>query len=205
MDNIKNLIIDFGGVIINLTRNRCIDAFAQLGMDVREQLGATSYCRKNLFMQLETGSLSPAAFRDDIRKRSNRTLTDREIDDAWIAMLDDVPEYKLDLLLHLKERYNTILLSNTNSIHWEWAERNIFTHGGHTVGDFFHRIYLSYELKMEKPDWEIYNHVLNDARILPEETLFIDDSFVNCKAAEVLGIRTYTPEPREDWSFLFRE
>ncbi|MDR2970212.1 MAG: HAD family phosphatase [Tannerellaceae bacterium] len=206
MDNIKNLIIDFGGVIINLTRNRCIDAFAHLGMDVREQLGATvSSCRKNLFMQLEKGELSPADFRDDIREYSNRTLSDKEIDDAWIAMLGDVPEYKLDLLLQLKKEYNTMLLSNTNSIHWEWAKQNVFTREGHTVGDFFHRIYLSYELNMEKPDREIFDHVLNDARILPEETLFIDDAPVNCKAAEALGIRTYTPEPREDWSFLFRK
>lgn len=202
MDGIKNLIIDFGGVIINLTRNRCIDAFAQLGVDVREQLGSI-YHHKDLFMQLEIGELSPAEFRDGIRKRSNLILTDKEIDDAWIAMLDDVPEYKLDLLLRLKEEYHTLLLSNTNSIHWEWAKQKVFTCKGHTIHDFFHKIYLSYELHIEKPDREIFEYVLNDARILPEETLFIDDALVNCKTAEAMGLRTYTPEPREDWSFLF--
>lgn len=201
MDDIKNLIIDFGGVIINLTRNRCIEAFAQLGVDVHEQLGSI-YHHKDLFMLLEIGKLSPAEFRDGIRKRSNLILTDKEIDDAWIAMLDDVPDYKLELLLRLKKKYNTMLLSNTNSIHWEWAEQNIFTYKGHTVNDFFHKIYLSYELHMEKPDPEIFEYVLNDAGILPEETLFIDDALVNCKAAEALGLRTYTPEPREDWSSI---
>lgn len=203
MNHLKNLLIDFGGVIINLTRNRCIDAFAKLGVDVHEPLGDI-HCHKNLFMQLEIGELSPAEFRDGIRKRSNRRLTDKEIDDAWIALLDDVPEYKLDLLLRLKKEYNTLLLSNTNSIHWEWAEQNIFTCKGHTVHDFFHKTYLSYELNMEKPDREIFEYVLNDARILPEETLFIDDALVNCKAAEAMGFHTYAPEPREDWSFLFK-
>ena len=31
MEGIKNLIIDLGGVLINLTRNRCIEAFENLG------------------------------------------------------------------------------------------------------------------------------------------------------------------------------
>ena len=33
MEGIKNLVIDFGGVIINLTRNRCIEAFESLGRE----------------------------------------------------------------------------------------------------------------------------------------------------------------------------
>lgn len=202
MESIKNVIIDFGGVIINLTRNRCIEAFAQLGVDVHEQLGSI-YHHKDLFMQLEKGDISPAEFRDGIRKRSNKILTDQDIDNAWIAMLDDVPEYKLDLLLNLQKKYNTLLLSNTNIIHWQWSEQNIFTYKGHTVNDFFHKIYLSYELHMLKPNAEIFEYVLHDAKISPQETLFIDDALVNCKAAEALGIRTYTPEPREDWSFVF--
>lgn len=202
MKGIKNLIIDFGGVIINLTRNRCIEAFALLGVDVHEQLGTLSH-HKDLFMQLEVGLISPADFRQGIRQRSNRILSDEEIDQAWISMLDDVPPYKLELLLRLKKEYHTVLLSNTNNIHWQWAEQQIFTYKGHQVDDFFHKIYLSYELHLEKPDPAIFEHVLNDAGFLPEETLFIDDASINCKAAEALGMRTYMPEPREDWSFLF--
>lgn len=203
MEGIKNLIIDFGGVIINLTRNRCIEAFARLGVDVHEQLGSL-YHQKDLFMQLELGELSRAQFRDGIRKRSSRILSDQEIDEAWIAMLDDVPDYKLDLLLDLRKQYNSLLLSNTNIIHWEWSLAHIFNYKGHKADDFFRRIYLSYEIHLIKPNADIFEYVLKDAQILPGETLFIDDSLVNCKAAEALGIRAYMPEPREDWSFLFR-
>ena len=39
MEGIKNLIIDLGGVLINLTRNRCIEAFENLGVEnIREQI-----------------------------------------------------------------------------------------------------------------------------------------------------------------------
>ena len=119
-------------------------------------------------------------------------------------MLDDVPDYKLNLLLDLRKHYNTMLLSNTNEIHWEWSERTCFSYKGHHVSDFFNRIYLSYKLHMLKPNADIFEYVLQDAGIKAEETLFIDDAMPNCRTAESLGLHTYTPEPREDWSFLFK-
>ena len=204
MEGIKNLIIDFGGVIINLTRNRCIEAFESLGVkDIREQI-VNNYQHKDLFMQVEIGSITTAGFRDGIRRLSGQALTDEQIDNAWIAMLDDVPDYKLNLLLDLRKHYNTMLLSNTNEIHWEWSERTCFSYKGHHVSDFFNRIYLSYKLHMLKPNADIFEYVLPDAGIKPEETLFIDDATPNCRTAESLGLHTYTPEPREDWSFLFK-
>lgn len=204
MDGIKNLIIDFGGVLINLTRNRCIEAFEQLGVaNIRESI-FNDYQHKDLFMQLELGLITPEEFRDGIRHLTRQPLTDEQIDTAWIAMLDDVPAQKLELLLELRKHYNTLLLSNTNSIHWEWSECSCFRYKGHQVTDFFDKIYLSYELRMAKPDACIFEYVLNDASIKPEETLFIDDASVNCRTAESLGIRTYTPQAREDWSHLFK-
>lgn len=203
MDKIKNLVIDFGGVIINLTRNRCIDAFAQLGVDVHEQL-SNNYLHKDMFMAIELGQMDPPEFRDAIRRLAPQKLTNKQIDKAWILMLDDVPDYKLDLLLDLKQRYNTMLLSNTNELHWAWSEKNIFSYKGHQAADFFGRIYLSYELHMLKPHADIFQYVLEDAQILPEETLFIDDALPNCQTAESLGMKTYMPEPREDWSHLFK-
>ncbi len=202
MEGIKNLIIDFGGVIINLTRNRCIEAFAQLGVDVKERL-SNNYLHKDMFMAIEMGQMTPAEFRDAIRLLTPQKLSNKQIDDAWIMMLDDVPDYKLDLLLNLKNNYNTLLLSNTNEIHWVWSEKNIFSYKEHHAVDFFHRVYLSYELHMVKPHADIFEYVLNDANIKPAETLFIDDALPNCQTAESLGLLTYMPEPREDWSHIF--
>jgi len=204
MEGIKNLILDFGGVIINLTRNRCIEAFEQLGVsDIREFI-TNNHQHKDLFMQLELGRITRQEFHDGICHLSRMSFSDEEIDRAWILMLDDIPPAKLDLLLELQQQYNVLLLSNTNEIHWQWAEQNSFVYKGHLAKDFFNKIYLSYELNMLKPDADIFEYVLRDANILPEETFFIDDALVNCRTAEALGIRSYTPEPREDWSFLFK-
>jgi putative hydrolase of the HAD superfamily len=203
MDNIKTLILDFGGVIINLTRNRCIEAFESLGVDdVRESV-VNNYQHKDMFKQLELGTITPVQFRDNIRKMTTQTLTDAQIDDAWIAMLDDIPQYKLDLIIELKKKYKVLLLSNTKEIHWIWSVENWFDKGGRCLSDYFDNTYLSYEMHMLKPDAEIFEEVLKKENIDPKDTFFIDDALVNCKAAEALGIRTYTPQPREDWSFLF--
>lgn len=204
MNGIKNLILDFGGVIINLTRNRCIDAFESLGVNnIRESI-VNNYQHRELFMQLELGNITSAQFRDEIRQTAGRPLTDEQIDNAWIAMLDDIADYKLDLILELKKKYKIFLLSNTNEIHWNWAEKNGFSYKGHQSKDFFDSTYLSYELHMLKPDAEIFECLIGREGIDPKETFFIDDALPNCKTAECLGLRTYTPQPREDWSHLFR-
>ena len=112
MEGIKNLIIDFGGVIINLTRNRCVEAFESFGVpDVRDCILNS----KDLFMQIEMGTITSAEFRDGIRHLTQQRLTDEQIDAAWIAMLDDIPAYKLDLLMDLRSRYNTMLLRSTGN------------------------------------------------------------------------------------------
>jgi len=57
MEGIKNLIIDLGGVLINLTRNRCIEAFENLGVEnIREQI-TNNYQHKDLFERLELGTI----------------------------------------------------------------------------------------------------------------------------------------------------
>ena len=86
MEGIKNLVIDFGGVIINLTRNRCIEAFESLGVaNIREQI-VNNYQHKDLFMKIELGSITVAEFREGIRHLTRQPLTDEQIDAAWIAM-----------------------------------------------------------------------------------------------------------------------
>lgn len=161
------------------------------------------YHQQGIFMQQEKGLVTSAEFRDVIRQMVGKPLTDQQIDDAWNSFLVDIPTYKLDLLLKLREKYVVYLLSNTNDIHWKWSCENVFPYRGFQVEDYFEKIYLSFEMKMVKPDTEIFETVLADANIDPKETFFIDDSEANCLAAQALGISTYTPQANEDWSHIF--
>ncbi|WP_418698400.1 HAD family hydrolase [Bacteroides sp.] len=199
---IKNLIIDFGGVLIDLDRQRCLDNFSKLGISDVESL-LDIYHQQDFFQKYEKGLITTAEFRDVIRTKTEKPLTDAQIDDAWNSFLVNIPSYKLDLLLNLRKDYVVYLLSNTNELHWEWSCEHAFSYKAFRVEDYFEHIFLSYKMKMAKPDAGIFRKVLDETGIIPQETLFIDDSDANCRTAEALGISTYTPKAHEDWSHLF--
>ena len=200
---IKNMIIDFCGVMIDLDRARCIHHFEQLGLSNVEAM-LDIYHQQDFFQKYEKGLISNDEFRNIIREKAGRPLTDAEIDEAWNSFLVEIPAYKLELLLSLRKDYMVYLLSNTNDIHWQWSCERAFRYKTFRVEDYFEHIYLSYEMHMAKPDAAIFQRVLEETGIAPEETLFIDDSADNCRTAEALGIHTYTPKAHEDWSHLFR-
>ena len=202
MAEVRNLLIDFGGVLIDLDRQRCIDRFAALGCaDLGRRLDA--YHQEGFFRLFEEGKVTPEAFRNEVRRMTGKAVADEEIDGAWNSFLVGIPAGKLELLLRLRSRYRVFLLSNTNDIHWRWSVEHAFPLRTYRVEDYFEKTYLSFEMKMVKPGREIFEAVLADAGIDPQETFFIDDSVQNCQTAQQLGIRTYTPKACEDWSHLF--
>ena len=200
---IKNLIIDFGGVLIDLDRQRCLENFRKMGLpDVEVMLAL--YHQQDFFQQYEKGLISSADFRTVTREKIGKDIDDALIDAAWNSFLVSIPTYKLDLLLALRKDYVVYLLSNTNEIHWKWSCEHAFPYKPFRVEDYFEHIFLSYEMKMAKPDEEIFRKVLDDAGLDPKETFFIDDSEANCMTARSLGISTYVPKAGEDWSHLFK-
>jgi len=113
---IKNIIFDLGGVLIDLDIDRCLREFKALGVSNVEELVNSTHTA-GVFSALEHGKVSPAEFRDEIRRLAgNPELTDAQIDNAWLSILLEIPQKKLDLLLRLNRKYRVFLLSNTNEI-----------------------------------------------------------------------------------------
>ncbi|HOZ87408.1 MAG TPA: HAD-IA family hydrolase, partial [Bacteroidia bacterium] len=123
---------------------------------------------------------------------------------AWNAMLLDVPEKRLDVLVKMKQQYNTFLLSNTCEPHITAFEHDLYIkHGVRNFNDYFDKVYYSCRIGMRKPDKEIFEFVLNDNVMLPSETVFIDDSEQHVKAAGECGINSYLlPKNTEIGDFL---
>ncbi len=199
--NITTLIFDFGGVLINLDINKCILSFKQLGLKNFEQY-LNNFAQKGFFMQFEKGQISAADFRNEIRKLTPDFLTDDQIDEAWCSFLLEIPTEKLDMLTKLRKKFRLILLSNTNIIHFPNCEKALFAKSGRKVSDYFDRCYLSYEMKMAKPDKEIFENILATENVQANECLFMDDGLKNTEQAQELGIQTYLVHEREDLSFL---
>ena len=199
---IRNIVFDLGGVLVDLDFKAAINGLQKAGFaNVKEQLQA--FDREGIFQKFELGEMTAEEFRTAIRENSTVELTDEEVDALWNAMLLEVPREKLELILHLRGKYMVYLLSNTNSIHWDYVCKNAFNYRGFRVNDYFEETFLSYEMHLAKPDKAIFEKVLEEANLLPEETLFIDDSEANCKAASELGIHTHHYHIGEDLKELF--
>src|SRR5574344_1094911 len=99
---IKNIIFDFGGVLVDLDKSRCIEAFTDLGYpDVMALVG--KYQQYGVFASLEDGSISSEVFCNEIRHDARRNPTDEQIMAAWNSMLGKIATFKLDALLKLRQ------------------------------------------------------------------------------------------------------
>jgi len=200
--NIKNIVFDLGGVLVDLDFKSAINGLQQAGFaNVKEQLQA--FDREGIFQKFELGEMTAEEFRSAIRENSTVTLTDEEVDALWNLMLLEIPREKLELILDLRGKYMVYLLSNTNSIHWDYVCKNAFNYRGFRVNDYFEKTFLSFEMHLAKPDKAIFEKMLEDANLLAEETLFIDDSEANCKAAAEVGIHAHHYHIGDDLSKIF--
>ncbi|MBR1626333.1 MAG: HAD family phosphatase [Bacteroidales bacterium] len=187
---IKNLLLDMGGVILDVDYNRIIETFEAYGADGRELY--TQVSQLPLVDDFETGRITPQKFRNGVRDAVKKNLTDEQIDTIWNSMILDVRVETIRLLGTLKLHYEKILLfSNTNEIHMNFV-RKLFsdTIGFDVFSLLFDKSYFSHEIHLRKPDKESFLRVLDDAGIKAEETLFIDDTQKNIDGAKLAGLNT---------------
>jgi glucose-1-phosphatase len=189
--NIKNIIFDLGGVILDLSVDHTLQSFSALsGID--QQTVEKIFVSTPEFFLYEKGQLTDAEFRDFVKKVYRMSATDEQLDASWNAMLRGMPIKKLELLDHLRSKYNVFLLSNTNNIHHEYINKVMMpaVSPGRPLEDFFHRAYYSHKMKMRKPDAEIFEQVLDENNLVAAETLFLDDNASNITGAAGVGIQT---------------
>ncbi|WP_183560513.1 HAD family hydrolase [Mucilaginibacter sp. SP1R1] len=192
MENIKNIIFDYGNVIFSLDFLRGQHAWNQLGIN-----NAAEFFRHKqqdeIFDKFDRGEVTADEFRAYIRqKTSNQSLTNDQIDNAWNSMLLGITAGNHELLLNLKTKYRTFLLSNINAIHYDYIMAYLKSEFGFDNNDhLFEKTYYSHLTGKRKPEPHIFELVLNENNLNPAETLFIDDSPQHLAAAQKLGIQTF--------------
>ena len=195
--NIKNIILDLGGVILELDVEKTIRAFQKLGFPNLKDADII-LSKYPFFLDFETGKISPEEFISKVVEMSGGQISEDRVLKAWNAMLLGFKPESISLLMNLRKKYRLFLLSNTNAIHeihYNLQLKN--EHGIENLNRIFEKVYYSHQLKMRKPNAEIFRHVLKDAHILAEECLYIDDTFEHIEVARSLGIQAYhleTPE-----------
>lgn len=200
--SVKNIVFDFGGVLLNIDFNKTIQAFANLGMPNADQ-AYSKEIQAGFFQEFEKGMISENVFISEIQKLLKNASKD-DVVNAWNALLIDFPIDRFYYLSKLKKKYKLFLLSNTNSIH-EKAFMKIIdaTLGWDNFNNLFDGIGYSHKMKMRKPDAEIFLELMKEYNLKPEETWFIDDTLMHVEAARKVGITAlHLEEGKEIWDVL---
>ena len=200
MGRIKNIIFDLGGVILALDPDQAVRRFEELGVkDAALQLD--SYTQQGIFGDLEHGLITAEEFRRSLSDMVGHEVSYEDCCYAWQGYAKELPERNKNILRQLRsEGYRLILLSNTNPYMMAWVNSPDFDGEGHSIEDYMDACYLSYKLKVMKPDTAFFRKVLETEQIPVDETLFLDDGQRNVEKAASLGIHTMMPVNGEDWT-----
>lgn len=189
MSEIKNIIFDLGGVLLNIDFAITQKAFAELGMEnADEKFG--KHMQLGFFDQLDRGEISDNEFFEKVLAEMPIGTKKEDIRRAWNAMILDFPQENFDLLKRLSKNYRLFLMSNTNSIHFPEYQsllQRIFNIN--SLDDLFEKAYYSFQIGKRKPENEFFELILTENNLKAIETIFIDDTLFNAKASSKNGIK----------------
>ena len=191
MNKIKNIIFDLGGVILNLDYNKTVDEFKKIGLLNFQDLYSQKM-QNILFDDFEKGEVSSAEFISCLIDSENLKIKEIDFINAWNAMLLEIPVKKLEFIDALKKDYKVFLLSNTNEIHINKFEDDLKKNN--MLNQFykcFDKVYYSSRMGKRKPEENCFKQVLEENQLVPQQTLFIDDSIQHIKGAKRVGIETF--------------
>lgn len=212
---VKNIVFDFGGVIVHLDPEEAIQRFMSLGItDARRQLDI--FGQTGIFGKVETGAITADEFcrrlafeaqqkGGKFEGQADPAFTFEQAQWAWLGYIKSVPEKNLENLLRLQRNYNLVLLSNLNPFIQSWAESDAFSGDGHGLSFYIHHRFYSFQLHDYKPAPSIFNKMLDAARLKADECLFLDDSQRNIEGCETVGMHGLLVEKDEDWTDKLEE
>ncbi len=181
---IKVVLFDLGRVLVDFDHKRAAERIS-------------SFCPKNpveiynLFFEsqatidFEAGKITPENFYLQVKEMLGLKLSYDSFIPIWndIFFLSPKNRSIFKLVNTLRARYKTALLSNINTLHYEYIKKNFPVFG------VFDRIFLSFQLGLIKPDQKIYNKVIQELKVSPQEIFYTDDRADLVESARNLGIQ----------------
>lgn len=199
--NIKAIIFDMGGVIVDLDIEDCKRAFKEyLGYYRIDELIDPCH-QKGIYGDLEEGKISGDEFRRIVLQDSDPGALAENVDKAMWHILTGISPYKVEMLKRLSESYDLYLLSNNNPVCLPRAKA-IFEDAGIPLEKIFRKCFYSFEMKALKPSETFYKAVVREIGIPAEQMFFIDDSQKNVDGAIAAGLPAVYYEPGTDLEAL---
>lgn len=185
---IKNIIFDLAGVVLNLDIERDTEALNAVGLpDFVGCLNDPAIATP--MVAYLNGLKSREDFCREMRPVCRPGVTDAELLWSMDAVLADIPAARLDHIVELRKTHKVYLLSNIYDSAWQHAVKQV-EQAGFTLDECFDHLFLSHEMQLAKPDPRIFQAVIDHTGLLPEETLYFDDTKSNIEMGNSLGFRS---------------
>jgi 2-haloacid dehalogenase len=180
--NIKNIIFDFGGVLVDWNpRYLYKSAFNE---DEKMEWFLKNICTDEWNVEQDRGRSLADGTQLLLDKHPEYSDLIKMYYEQWEVMLrSDIPE-TVKLLYQLKPHYHLYGLTNWSSETFPIAYKR------YSFFNEFEGIVVSGDEKRIKPDPKIFELILERYNLKTEETLFIDDNIHNINQANLMGFNT---------------
>ena len=200
MNHITDIIFDLGGVLLDLDMEGVGRECMRLGINpdfffVKADAASNSTVCNGIsagkaITAYQVGMMTSEEFLALVMSHCGENVTREVVIEAWNACIGSLPRHRLDLIRELRRKgYRTHLLSNTNELYWEEIKRRFFQEEGYTLPDLFDHVFVSHEVRLAKPDPEIYRHAVRRIGSPAAQCFFIDDAQANVDAARLEGLQ----------------
>ena|SRR3989338_2882451 len=177
---IKAIMFDMGNVLIFFDARLSSKAFSE-AVGASEDKIWEAFFVSDLERAYTRGEISSEDFYRRVSEHFPQKIEFATFAKLWNEIFTENTEM-VDLVKKLKKHYPLYLISNTNDLHFEYVKSTF------EVVKYFDRCFPSHLVGHRKPDQAMFDHVLREIKLRPEDTVFIDDVSDFVDAAKKAGI-----------------
>ena len=177
---IKQIYFDFGAVLVNYER-----VFQKVCCDFSLNFNNFLEFYSQFDINLSEGKIKTEEFWEKCIKKYNlKNAKDYDLPKSWVSDYDIIQPVN-DLIYSLENKVDIGIISNICSGIWEAALKHKMV-----PNIKYRKVYLSYAVKMMKPNPDIYEKIQKESLVRADEILFIDDKEVNLIVPKSIGWKT---------------
>lgn len=186
---IKHIIFDLGNVLLNIHSERAMAAFSQTSKLPKSEI--EKFFLSELHLGFMGGQYSPDQLFETLKTEYQLELDFGTFCSIWNLVIGKPKDGIVDIIDNIAGRFILSICSNTDPIHWKYCREQ------YPFLNHFQNYFLSFEMKHNKPDLEVFEKMLTMLEASGEQCVFIDDSYPNIEAAQKLGFQTIHAEEPE--------
>lgn len=195
-----NIIFDLGNVLIEWNKEKILSKICK--NDLEYNLFNKFVFQSNLWIDLNNGKISLEFLENQLIDEMGHQYQDQIHELVWnwfnyVDLYDEVYE----LIKQLKKKnFQIYVLSNTSSIFHILLDSVLSK-----VSSVLDGYVISCEVKMMKPQKEIYLSLVNKYQLDIKDCIFLDDLEENVEAARTLGIKAFQIKERKEISNILKD